>query len=243
MIGIGTIINTSAVILGSLIGLCIKKGLKDRVKQTIIKSCGLAIIIIGIAGSLEGMLVVSNGKISAGGSMLLVISLVLGGFVGEMINIERLLDRFGEWLKKKAHRQNDISFSEGFINASLVICTGAMAIVGSMKDGISGDYSMLLAKSVLDFIIVMIFASNSGIGVMFSAIPIFFYQGAITLAAFAIHGLVNETLICNMSYIGSVLIAAVGINLLFGKKINVGNLLPALVVPIIYQSLQLFLPI
>ncbi len=243
MIGLGTIINTAAVIVGSGIGLGLKNGLPERLRETLTKSCGLSVIMIGIAGALEGMLDISGGAVSSTGSMMLVLSLVIGAFFGELINIEDKLDRFSEWLKKKANRKNDAKFVDGFVNASLVICIGAMAVVGSIQDGLSGDYSMLLAKSVLDFVIVMVFSSSFGIGVMFSALTVLVYQGLITVFAFAIHGILSEALIANMSYIGSVMIMAVGINLLFGKKINVGNLLPALLVPVVYEILQIWLPI
>ncbi len=235
MFGIGTLINTAAVILGSLIGIFAKKGLKQRFQDILMSSCGVAVIFIGAAGAFSGMFKVEGSKISAGGSMLLIGSLVTGGLVGELINIEEKMDFLGEKLKKLFHAQNDNRFVEGFVNTSLVICVGAMAIVGSIQDGLTGDFSMLVVKAVLDFVIVIVFAATYGIGTMCSAIPIFIYQGLITFIAHLAGNFVSDSLVQNLSFVGSSLIFCVGINLTFGKKIKVGNLLPALLGPVIYS--------
>ena len=167
--------------------------------------------------------------------MLLIFSLVIGTLLGEWLDIEDKMEKTGEKIKAAVKAQNDSHFVEGFVNVSLIICVGAMAIVGSIQDGISGDYSMLAAKAVLDFIIVMIFAATYGVGAIFSAALIFIYQGTITLIAALCGSFVSELIINDLSYVGSVLIFCVGINVGFGKKINVGNMLPALVVVVIYD--------
>ena len=239
MKGLGTIINVAAVIVGSSIGLLIKSGLKPRFQEIFMQACGLATIFIGLGGALSGILQIDaeTGALSTQNTLLIVISLVLGGLIGELINIEQLLDRFGEKLKSVVKAQNDHSFVDGFVTASLVICIGAMAIVGSIQDGLTGDYSMLAAKALLDFIIVMVFASSLGIGVLFSALPLGIYQGVITLCAALIAPFFSSTLISNMSCVGSILIFCVGYNIAFGKKIRVGNLLPAIFIPILYALL------
>lgn len=238
MKGLGTIINVIAVLIGSGLGLLIKSGLKKRFQDILMQACGLATIFIGISGALTGMLTIGKtGVISTQNTMLVVCSLVIGGLIGELIDIELRLDHFGEKLKAMVKAQNDNSFVDGFVTASLVICVGAMAIVGSIQDGLTGDYSMLAAKALLDLIIVMVFASSLGIGVMFSALPLGIYQGAITLCAVLIAPLLSDTLISNMSCVGSVLIFCVGYNIAFGKKIRVGNLLPAILIPVIYYFL------
>lgn len=240
MKGLGTIINVAAVIIGSGFGLLIKTGLKKRFQEILMQACGLATIFIGISGALTGMLFIDEtGVISSKNTMLLVCSLVIGGLIGELINIEKRLDHFGEKIKAMVHAQNDNSFVDGFVTASLVICVGAMAIVGSIQDGLTGDYSMLVAKALLDLIIVMVFASSLGVGVMFSALPLGIYQGAITFFAVLISPYLSDVLICDMSCVGSVLIFCVGYNIAFGKKIRVGNLLPAILVPVIYHFLPL----
>ncbi len=234
MFGIGTIVNALAVVFGSIIGIVFNKGIKDRFQNTLMTACGVAVVFIGITGTLQGMLTVVDGNIQTKGTMLLIFSLVIGGLLGELINIEKRMDSVGEKLKKIFKAENDNKFVDGFVNTSLIICVGAMAIVGSIQDGLTGDYSMLVAKAVLDFVIVIVMASTYGIGTMCSAIAIFIYQGLITLVAHFAGDFISAELTGYLSYVGSALIFCVGINSIFGKKIRVGNLLPALIVPVIY---------
>lgn len=241
MIGLGTIINTAGVIAGGLIGLGLKNGIKKNMQDIMMQACGVATIFIGGAGALSKMLVFQDGKLETQGTMLLIFSLVLGSLLGEWINIEQKMDLLGERIKKAVKAENDNLFVEGFVNVSLIICVGAMAIVGSVQDGISGDYSMLVAKAILDLIIVVVFAATYGIGAVFSAVPIFVYQGSITLAAAFLGSFVSEAMINDLSFIGSALIFCVGVNIGFGKKFRVGNMLPALIVPVLYEILRSFL--
>lgn len=235
MRGLGTLVNFLAVIAGSGIGLIIRSGLKQRFNEILIQACGIATMFIGLSGAMTGLLKASDkGVIESSNTMLLVAALVIGGLIGEFLNLEVRMERLGERLKGIFKSNNDTKFVEGFVTSTLVICIGAMAIVGSIQDGLTGDYTMLFAKAMLDFIIVMVFASSLGIGVMFSAIPLLVYQGTITFCAVLISGYMNDTLISYMSCIGSVLIFCVGLNLIFDKKIRVGNLLPAVLIPIIY---------
>lgn len=233
--GIGTIVNTLAVIIGSMIGIMIKGGLKQRYQKIIMQALGLATLFIGASGAMSGMLKVIGNGLETQGSMLLIGSLVFGALVGEFLNIELRLEQIGEWLKSKVHIKNDTHFVEGFVTSALVICVGAMAIVGALQDGLQGDPSTLFAKSILDFIIVMVFASTLGIGVTFSALPLFVYQGSITLFATFLKPFLTQSVITNLSFIGSVLIFAVGINLCFDKKIKVANLLPAMIIPFFFH--------
>ena len=235
MIGVGTLINTAAVIVGGLIGLLLKNGLKEDLQKSLQKACGIATIFIGASGTLGKMFVIRAGGIETKGSMLLIFSLVIGIAIGELLRLESRMDNLGEKIKRLVHRENDNRFVDSFVNVSLIICVGAMAIVGSIQDGMSGDYSMLAAKSILDFVIVMVFASSGGVGSVFAAIPLFLYQGAITLAAAVGGSFISETIINDLSFVGSALIFCVGLNLAVGKKIPVGNLLPALVVPVAYR--------
>ena len=235
MIGVGTLINTAAVIVGGLIGLLLKNGLKEDLQKSLQKACGIATIFIGASGTLGKMFVIRDEGIETKGSMLLIFSLVIGIAIGELLRLESRMDNLGEKIKRLVHRENDNRFVDSFVNVSLIICVGAMAIVGSIQDGMSGDYSMLAAKAVLDFVIVMVFASSGGVGSVFAAIPLFLYQGAITLAAAVGGSFISETIINDLSFVGSALIFCVGLNLAVGKKIPVGNLLPALVVPVAYR--------
>lgn len=239
MRGLGTIVNVIAVIAGSSIGIAIKSGLKQRFQEILMQGCGLATIFIGISGALSGLLKVNEiGALETQNTMLLVFSLVIGGLVGEFVNVELHLEHFGERLKNLVKAKKDTGFVNGFVTASLVICVGAMAIVGSIEDGLTGNYSMLFAKALLDFIIVMVFASTLGIGVLFSALPLGIYQGCITLCAVLVSPFLSDTLISNISCVGSVLIFCVGYNITFGDKIKVGNLLPAILIPIAYEFLS-----
>lgn len=238
MIGIGTLINTGAVVAGGCIGLCLKNGLKQRVQDTLMQACGIATIFIGISGALSKMLVQGQKGLETQGTMLLIFSMVLGAALGEWIDIETRMDSVGEKIKKIVNAQSDHLFVDGFVNVSLIICIGAMAIVGSIQDGISGDYSMLAAKAVLDFVIVLIFASTYGLGAVFSAAAIFVYQGSITLFAALAGSFVGDAFVNDLSFVGSVLIFCVGINVAFGKKVKVGNMLPALLVVCIYHLMS-----
>ena len=239
MIGIGTIINTVAVACGGLIGMKLKNGIKQSRQEIMMQACGVATVFIGVGGVLSKMLVIQDGRIETKGTMLLIFSLVLGALFGEWLDIEKRMDVVGEKIKKAVKAEKDNLFVEGFVNVSLIICVGAMAIVGSIQDGIEGDYSLLATKAVLDLIIVVVFAATYGMGVVFSAVPIFIYEGAITLAAALLGSFVSEAVVADLSFIGSALIFCVGINIAFGKKFRVGNMLPALIVPVLYHCLPL----
>lgn len=236
--GLGTIINTAAVVAGGLIGMGLKNGIKKNRQEIMMQACGVATIFIGASGALARMIVFEDGKFSVQGTMLLILSLVAGSLLGEWIGIEQKMDILGEKIKKAVKAENDNLFVEGFVNVSLIICIGAMAIVGAIQDGISGDYSLLAAKAVLDFIIVVVFGAAYGAGAVFSALPIFLYQGAITLGAAVLGSFISQTVIDGLTFIGSALIFCVGVNIAFGKKFRVGNMLPALIVPVIYEFLR-----
>lgn len=237
MIGMGTLINMGLVLVGSTIGIIFKGGLKKKYQETIMNALGLAVIFIGISGALQGLFVVEGNGLGTANIMLMIISLALGAFLGEWIDIEARLDGFGQWLQKslKVKGEKGNCFVEGFVNSSLLFCVGAMAIVGSLQDGLAGDPSMLIAKGVIDGVVAIFFASTLGIGVFFSAISLFLYQGGITLAASFIEPLLSELLISNISFIGFILITGLGINMIFGKKIKVGNILPAVLIPVVYE--------
>ena len=227
MIGLGTVINTAAIVVGGLVGHFCGKLLKERHRETLNVACGVSVLFLGIAGAMEYMLTVEDARLISGHAMLLVGCLALGGLIGELIDLEGLFERFGEWLKRKSGNAKDPQFVEAFVTASFTVCIGAMAIVGSIKDGISGDWSILGTKSILDLIIVMVFTSSMGLGAIFSAIPVFVLEGLVTLAAFLTKGLLTEGALGYLSLVGSVLIFCVGVNLVWGKKVRVANLLPA----------------
>lgn len=234
---IGTVVNTAAIVAGGLCGHLFGRLLKPRHQETLTMACGVGTLFIGISGAMNYML--HHAAFPGGGSMLVIACLALGGLLGEMINIEAWFERFGEWLKVKTGNAKDQSFVNGFLTASLTVCIGAMAIVGAIQDGISGDWSTLGAKAILDLIIVMVMTTSLGKGCAFSAVPVFLWEGALTLLASTIKPVMTDAAMSYLSLVGSVLIFCVGINLIWGKKIRVANMLPAVVL----AAAASFLPI
>ena len=172
MYGLGTIINTAAIAAGGLGGALFGRFLKENVQDTLTTVCGVSTLFIAVTGALEQMLAIENGKIVSGGAMLVILCLTIGAVIGELLNLEGAFERFGEWLKQKTGNAKDKRFVDAFVTASLTVCIGAMAIVGSIEDGITGDYSILATKAVLDFIIIMVMSCSMGRGAVFSAIPV-----------------------------------------------------------------------
>lgn len=238
MFGLGTIINVAAIVAGGILGGLFGKLLKEQHQDTLSKACGICVLFIGIGGALEGMLQVEQGKVISSGSLLIIGCLAIGALMGELLNIEGLFERFGQWLKDKTGNSGDKRFVEGFVTASLTVCIGAMAIVGAIEDGLTGDCSILVTKAVLDLIIILVMTCSLGKGCVFSALPVFALQGSITALAVLIKPLMTDAALANLSMIGSILIFCVGVNLVWGKKIRVANLLPA----IILAAAAAFLP-
>ena len=240
MFGLGTIVNTAAVLVGGLLGMLLKNGIAKKFETILMQTLGLATIFIGAGGVLKYMLILENGVMTTRGTMLLIFSLVIGCILGQWLDIEAKMEILGIKLKAAARVKNDNRFVEGFVTTSLIVCVGAMAIVGAMQDGLSGDSSMLIAKALLDFALVVILASTYGVGAMFSAIPIFVYQGAITVIAALFGAVISDALIETLSFVGSALIFCVGVNLVREKTFRVANMLPALLIPIVYELWTMF---
>jgi len=234
MVGLGTLANTAAIVAGGVIGLLFGRRLKDRFQQTITAGMATSVMFVGIAGTLQEMLKANaEGRLEAHGGLMLVISLAAGGLLGEWWNLDAKLEGFGRWLRRVTHNERDNSFINAFVTSSLTVCVGAMAIVGSLEDGLKGDPSILYLKSVMDGIITIVFVASLGKGAVFSAIPIFLYQGGITLGASLLMPVFTPAAMSNMSYVGNLLIFCVGWNLIHGeKKIRVANLLPSLLIAI-----------
>ncbi len=233
MIGLGTIINTAAIIVGGIIGHFTGKLLNQEQQTAINKTCGISVLFIAIAGAMQGMLHIDAGAVVSGKSMLVVLCLAIGTIIGELIGIEKGFERFGEWLKKKTGNSGDRQFVNAFVTASLTVCIGAMAIVGAIQDGIMGDYSTLAVKAVLDFIIIAVLTSSLGKGCVFSAIPVLVFEGIITLLARLVSPIMTDMAIAYLSLIGSILIFCVGVNLVWDRIIRVANMLPAVILAVI----------
>ncbi|HEM5030285.1 TPA: DUF554 domain-containing protein [Streptococcus suis] len=235
MFALGTIINTVAIALAGVLGSWLGHLLKERHQSGLTVASGLAVLFLGISGSLEGLLTVVDGQLKSQNSMLLVLSLALGTLIGEVLHIEGWFERLGIWLREKSGNGQDSQFLDAFLTASLTVCIGAMAIIGSIQDGLTGDYTLLAIKSILDFIIIFIMTASLGKGAGFSAVPVFLFQGAITLLARLIEPLMTAQALANLSFIGSVLIFCVGVNIIWNKKIRVANMLPAIVIAVIWS--------
>ncbi|HHT7803682.1 TPA: DUF554 domain-containing protein [Streptococcus suis] len=238
MFALGTIINTIAIALAGFLGSWFGHLLKDRHQSGLFLACGLAVLFLGISGSLEGLLVVVDGQMTSQNSMLLVVSLVLGSLIGELLHIEGWFERLGIWLREKSGNSQDGQFLDAFLTASLTVCIGAMAILGAIQDGLTGDYRLLAVKSILDFIIILIMTSSLGKGAGFSAVPVFLFQGSLTVLARLIEPLMTEQALSNLSMVGSVLIFCVGVNIVWGRKIRVANMLPAVLVAVVWAYFQ-----
>ena len=244
----GAIINTVSVVAGGLIGMVVGRAFSEEQQDALTKACGISVLFIAIAGAMEGMLRIDGGQvhggtldslqitglqITSGKSMLVVLCLAIGTLIGELIGIEKFFVRFSEWLKVRTGNSGDATFVNAFVTASLTLCIGAMAVVGAIQDGVTGDYSTLAVKSVLDLIIVAVMTTSLGKGAAFSAIPILLFEGSITLLARLIAPVMTELAVAYLSLIGSVLIFCVGLNLVFGQKLRVANMLPAVVLAVV----------
>jgi len=226
---LGTIVNTLSIIAGGLIGLFFRGRISEAYSRTIMHAIGLAVILIGLKTALQTDAI-----------LIVIVSLAIGSFFGEMLRIEERLNQVGNWIGSRISTDSK-GVSKGFVSASLLFCVGAMAIVGSMESGLSGSHQTLYAKSILDGIGSVLFASTLGVGVLFSAASVFFYQGLITLTAASIRHLLLPEVVAQMSAVGGLLIMAIGIGLLEIKKIKIGNMLPSIFIPLIYQVIKTFL--
>ena len=235
----GTLINAVLIILGGLLGSLLGKKLNTQFQNTLMLANAVAVLFIGMGGALSKMLTVTGTggsyALETQGTMMVIISLAAGAVIGEFLKIEERVSAFGEWLKLKTGNAKDASFVNAFVTASLTVCVGAMAVIGSIQDGIQGDSSILIAKGILDFVIILVMASSLGKGALFSFIPVAVFQGVITLLAKAISPYVTAAAMDNLSYVGSILIFCVGVNLIWPKKIKVANLLPALVIAVLFS--------
>ena len=234
MLGLGTFYNALGVVFGGLLGLLIGQRLSEDFHETLLKVTGVAVFVLGIAGTLENMLVVHGSHVESHGSMMLILSLVIGTVIGELLKIEEGFERLGTWLKEKTGNEGDSSFVDAFMTTALTICIGAMAVVGAVQDGLTGDPSTLLAKAILDMVIVLVLTVSKGKGAIFAVVPLVILQGLITLLAHLIAPIMTLQALSNLSLVGSSLILCVGINLIWGKRIKVANLLPAVLIAIIW---------
>jgi len=240
MTGLGTVINSCMVIVGGILGLLFGHFLNERIRTTMTIACGLSTMFIGAGGTLSKMLTLSgDGQFGTSGTMIIVLSMVLGGLIGELINIEHRTEQFGSWLKIRSHNEKDPRFINGFVTSSLTICIGAMAIIGPMNDALYHDYSLLITKGILDLIIVMALSASLGKGVVFSVIPLALWQGLMTLIAALIGPFLQPAALNAISMVGNILIFCVGLNLTFNTRLRVANYLPSLIFAVLFCGITL----
>lgn len=215
---LGTIVNTAAIVLGGSMGLLFGQAIPEKIKKTVIQGIGLTVLLIGGSMSLQTK-----------NPLVVISSMVIGGIIGEWLDIELRLQYLGNWLQQRfAKNGHGSQFTKAFVTTSLIYCVGAMAIMGSLESGLRGNNNILYAKSMLDGVSAIVFSSSMGIGVLLSAVPVLIYQGSITLAAGLLQGVLSPQVIAEMSSVGGLLIVGIGINILEIKEIKVGNLLPSI---------------
>jgi len=237
---IGPAVNAIVILVCGMVGCFLVRGIPSRFEEIIKKATGLAVVYVGIKGAMENQHV-----------LLLILSLVIGAALGELINIDSLINRLGVWAERRLGMSGESdsvnsaaggvkhgrSFSKGFVTASILYCSGSMAIVGSMQSGLLGNHEILYAKSILDGTISIVFGASMGIGVVFSAFPVFVYQAGIALASMALKGFLTPEIIREMSAVGSIIVAAIGFNFLEVREIKVANFIPAIFIPFVYFTI------
>ena len=242
MVGTGTIIDVVGIIIGGTVGVIFGRRISKSLRETLLMATGVSTVVMGLGGVLSKMLVVNpaTGQVSTQGVMMMIISMALGAVIGELMDINGGITRLGEWLKKKSGSSDEGSggFVTAFVNCSCNVCIGAMAIVGSIEDAIGAGYTTLATKSLLDLIFVAIMTASQGIGCAFSAVPAALFQGGCTVAALFAGSFMDEAMLSNLSYVGNVLIAIVGLNIIRPpeQSIRVANLLPAIVVAVLWAK-------
>ena len=228
---IAAVVNAIVVVLGGLLGLLLGGRLKEKHTKTIVAALGICTMVIGITGA-----------VATTNILIVIICLVIGTIVGELLRIEHYLDSLGDWLKSKVSKNGGGRFTEGFVTASLLFCVGSMAIMGSFDAGLRQDYNTIFAKSALDCVMAVTFAATMGVGVLFSGATVLVYQGALTLLAVFVEPYLSYEVVVEMSAVGGVMLIGTGMNILGLTKdrIKVGNMLPAMILPVIWFAVSNF---
>ena len=232
--GIGTVINVLAIIGGGIVGLAGGRLMKQNYQDLVLRATAIAIMFIGAAGAFSKLIIISDdGTLGTTGTINICVSLALGALIGEIIDIDGFFERIGAWLKHKSGSDGDNRFIDGFVTASLTCGIGAMGILGSIQDGVYGDYSILAAKATIDFVLLLVITSSMGKGCIFSALTVGVLQGVMTALAAVLAGFMNDAMLNAISMTGGILIFCIGFNLMWPDKIKVANLLPALVITVL----------
>ena len=230
MIGLGTLINTALIVAGGLAGLAGGRFLVPRMQDALMKATAVCVLFVGLGGAMEQMLSVEGGHLAGGGTAMMVIAMAAGTLLGELLDLEARIEQLGTWLRRRTGSEGDTGFVNAFVTASLTVSIGAMAIVGSIQDGMAGDWSTLALKGAIDALIVCVMTASMGVGCIWSALPVLVFEGGITLLARALQPLMTAAALSNLSLVGSLLIFCVGVNLVRPKTFRVANMLPAVVI-------------
>ena len=230
MIGLGTLINVGLIIAGELAGLIGGRFLAPRVQDALMKSTAVCVLFVGIGGAMEQMLAIEGGHLASGHTAMTIVSMAAGTLIGELLDLETRIEQLGEWLRRHTGSDSDTGFVNAFVTASLTVSIGAMAVVGSIQDGVAGDWSTLALKGALDALIICVMTAGMGIGCIWSALPVLVFEGGLTLLAHALQPLMTSAALANLSLVGNLLIFCVGVNLIWPKTFRVANMLPAVVI-------------
>ncbi len=230
MPGVGTLIDMSGIVAGGMTAIVFGKLFTENMKDMMMTVCGISVFVIGITGIMQGMLSVEDGTISVNGSVPLLISMALGTVIGELMGIEDKINHLGSRIEKMIRPNDGVSIAEGFVKASLVVGIGALAVMGPITEGLYGDHSLLIAKSVFDFVIIMILTIPYGKGCLLASVPVGIIQGTMTVAACQAKAFLTDAAQSSLTTTGSILILCLGINLIWDKKIRVSNMLPMIVI-------------
>jgi len=234
MTGLGTIVNAGAIVAGGVIGLLFGRLLPERVQNGLLKACGICVLFLGMEGALAKALVPEGGRLHESGVLMAVCCFAVGTLGGELMDIESSVERFGAWLRCKTGNSGDGGFVGAFVSSSLTVCIGAMAIVGSIEDGIRGDPSILFVKAILDFVIIMVMSAAMGKGCVFSAVPVALLQFSVTFLAVLVSPVFTPAALGNLSLTGSMIIFCVGVNLVWNVRLRVANMLPTLLAALLW---------
>ena len=234
---LGAVINGCAIVLASLVGLLFKRGIRENIQDALEKAMGVAVFLVGLSGALQNIFSIDeNGVLQTNGGLILVLSLAIGTLLGEMLDIDGKMNRFGAYIEQKLHFEQ---FSKGFVGASLLFCTGAMAIIGPITEVLTGDMSVQLVKSGMDATIAIIMASTMGVGVAFSGPVVFLYQGAFALLGLCIGNAIDPQLLGQICMVGYAIVMCIGINFLKMTKIKTANMIPAVILPVFVYLLSM----
>lgn len=233
MPGVGTLIDMSGIIAGGATALAFGRLFSEQMKNMMMTVCGISVFVIGITGIMQGMLSVSNGTVSVNGSIPLLISMAAGAIIGEVLGIERRIESLGGLMQRLVSGDKNSGFADGFVKASMVVGIGAMAVMGPITEGLYGDHSMLIAKALFDFVIIMVLTVPYGKGCLFASLPVGILQGSLTLLACQARALLTDAALSSLTTTGSIMILCLGINLIWNKEIRVANMLPMVVIGVI----------